>query len=223
MGCRGSALAQARSILVLFLIAGTLGLPLLPSGRAGEDHSLQSAGSQSEGAGTQRRANGSHIRLGASGEEIRPCLPRRPLPTSLPKACYASWSGTHPAGIQVERLAAPGAGQPPNRHPAADEGFYTLDGTFEFDIGTRTHVARAGDLVTIPRGEVHTFRNIGQVPARVLIINAPGQGPCRLLLTSQAADAARGRKLLSPPGPPDISRLLEIRQRSGIEFLLPRY
>jgi quercetin dioxygenase-like cupin family protein len=74
----------------------------------------------------------------------------------------------------VEGLVGPGAGPPPNRHPADDEAFYVLDGTFEFGIGSETRIGKAGDFVKIPRGEVHTFKNVGSSPRRV--------SPCRLEL-----------------------------------------
>src|SRR4051812_34323582 len=73
----------------------------------------------------------------------------------------------------VEGLVAPGAG-PPNRHPADDEGFHILDGTFEFGVGSEKRTATADAFVKIPRGEVHTFHNIGQASAWTLIINTPG-------------------------------------------------
>ena len=66
----------------------------------------------------------------------------------------------------VEALVAPGAGAPPNRHPADDEAFYVLDGTFEFGVGSETRMAKTGDFVRVPNGEIHTFRNIGQDPGR---------------------------------------------------------
>jgi quercetin dioxygenase-like cupin family protein len=121
----------------------------------------------------------------------------------------------------VEGLVAPGAGPPPNRHPADDEAFYVLDGTFEFVIGSETRIVQAGEFVKIPRGEVHTFKNIGPAPARALIINTPGRA--HIGFFSQAGEAMPpGTKDLPPPsGPPDVARLLEIGQRNGIEFLVP--
>ena len=120
----------------------------------------------------------------------------------------------------VEALVGPGAGPPPNRHRADDEAFYVLDGTFEFGIGSETRIAKAGDFVRVPNGEVHTFRNTGQEPGRLLIVNAPGT--LHVNFFSQAGDPMPPgtTKLPSPLPPPDVARLLEAGQRNGMEFVL---
>ncbi|MET0741942.1 MAG: cupin domain-containing protein [Microvirga sp.] len=122
----------------------------------------------------------------------------------------------------VEALVAPGAGPPPNRHPADDEAFYVLDGTFEFGVGSRTDIATSGDFVRIPSGEVHTFRNVGQAPGRLLIVNAPGT--LHVDFFSQAGDPmpTGTTELPSPAAPPDVARLLEVGRRNGMEFFLPQ-
>jgi mannose-6-phosphate isomerase-like protein (cupin superfamily) len=121
----------------------------------------------------------------------------------------------------VELLTAPGAGTPPNRHPSDDEAFYVIDGSFEFTIGDETVPAGAGDFVKVPNGAVHAFRNIGERPGRLLIINSPGKAHDGFF--SEAGDPMPpGTRELPPPsGPPDIVRLLEIGRRNGLEFLLP--
>jgi quercetin dioxygenase-like cupin family protein len=123
----------------------------------------------------------------------------------------------------VEALVSPGAGPPPNRHPADDEAFYVLDGTFEFGIGSDTRHAKTGEFIKVPRGEVHTFKNVGSDPARLLIVNTPGIAHVGFF--SQAGEPMpSGTKDLPPPsGPPDVPRLLEIGRRNGIEFLVPQH
>jgi quercetin dioxygenase-like cupin family protein len=123
----------------------------------------------------------------------------------------------------VEGLVAPGAGPPPNRHPADDEAFYVLDGTFEFGIGEQTRVATAGEFVKVPRGEVHTFRNIGQAPARMLILNTPGTVHIGFFSEAGQPMPPGTRDLPPPSGPPDVPRLLEIGRQNGIEFLVPQH
>ena len=123
----------------------------------------------------------------------------------------------------VEALVAPGAGAPPNRHPADDEAFYVLDGTFEFGVGSETRIAKTGDFVRVPNGEIHTFRNIGQGPARLLVLNAPGT--LHVNFFSQAGEPMPPgtTELPSPSGPPDVARLLEVGRRNGMEFVLPQH
>ena len=120
----------------------------------------------------------------------------------------------------VEAFVGPGAGAPPNRHPTDDEAFYVVDGTFEFSVGSETRIATPGDFVRVPNGEVHTFRNIGQEPGRLLIVNAPGT--LHVNFFSQAGEPmpAGTRDLPHPLPAADVSRLIEVGQRHGMEFIL---
>ena len=121
----------------------------------------------------------------------------------------------------VESLTAPGAGAPPNRHPTDDEAFYVIDGSFEFTIGGETIQGTRGSFVQVPNGAVHAFRNTGDKPGRLLIINSPGRVHDGFF-TEAGEPMPPGTKELPPPaGAPDIPRLLEIGCRNGLEFLLP--
>lgn len=62
-------------------------------------------------------------------------------------------------------VVPPNVGPPPHRHDGFDEAFYVLQGTFEILSGTETHRLEAGAYVFVPRGVVHTFRNVGEGPA----------------------------------------------------------
>ncbi len=55
-----------------------------------------------------------------------------------------------------------------------DECFYVLEGRFEFLAGHRWIEAGAGSLVYVPRGNLHTFRNVGKSVGRVLVSQTPG-------------------------------------------------
>jgi quercetin dioxygenase-like cupin family protein len=121
----------------------------------------------------------------------------------------------------VESLTAPGAGAPPNRHPSDDEAFYVIDGSFEFTIEEETIAARAGDFVKVPNGAVHAFKNVGEAPGRLLIINSPGRSHDGFFSEAGEPMPAGTREIPPPAGAPDIPRLLEIGRRNGLEFLLP--
>jgi quercetin dioxygenase-like cupin family protein len=121
----------------------------------------------------------------------------------------------------VESLTAPGAGAPPNRHPSDDEAFYVLEGSFEFTIEKHTVSAESGSFVKIPKGAVHAFRNVGQAPGRLLIINSPGKVHDGFFSEAGEPMPPGTRELPPPGGPPDIQRLVEIGRRNGLEFLLP--
>ena len=62
---------------------------------------------------------------------------------------------------------------PPNLRQGAqpgDEYTYVLQGTLELSAeGRETRRASAGDVVHNPRGLVHEARNVGDLPARVVV------------------------------------------------------
>jgi mannose-6-phosphate isomerase-like protein (cupin superfamily) len=74
----------------------------------------------------------------------------------------------------VEILAFPQNGPPPHIHGREDESFYVLDGTFSVLDGGQWFEAGAGAFVRIPKGTLHTYKNVGVRPGRVLVILTPG-------------------------------------------------
>jgi mannose-6-phosphate isomerase-like protein (cupin superfamily) len=53
------------------------------------------------------------------------------------------------------------------------EGFYVLEGSIEFIVGTQRRIGGPGFWALVPGGIPHTFGNAGESPARLLIIHAP--------------------------------------------------
>jgi hypothetical protein len=120
---------------------------------------------------------------------------------------HATTSDTGGAYSLVESLTAPGAGAPPK-------------GTFEFVIdGSRQHVG-SGACVRIPNGAAHAFKNVGEKPGRLLIINSPGRAHDAFFREAGEPMPRGTRDLPSPSGAPDIPRILEIGRKNGLEFLL---
>ncbi|WP_449044706.1 cupin domain-containing protein [Paracoccus versutus] len=75
----------------------------------------------------------------------------------------------------VECLVPVGAGAPPNHHAGETEAFFVLKGQVGFMIDRQERLAGPGDFVPIPDGAVHAFKAVGEAPARMLILNAPGR------------------------------------------------
>ena len=73
-----------------------------------------------------------------------------------------------------EVIAPPGGGPPPHLHHFEDESFYISEGTATVEAGGQTIHAKPGDFIHIPRGTVHSFRNDGNVDARMLVTVSPG-------------------------------------------------
>jgi quercetin dioxygenase-like cupin family protein len=66
-----------------------------------------------------------------------------------------------------------GGGPPPHIHNNESESYYVDEGDLVFTLGDQTIHAKAGDLVHIPKGTVHTFTNKGTQNAKMLTVFAP--------------------------------------------------
>jgi quercetin dioxygenase-like cupin family protein len=72
-----------------------------------------------------------------------------------------------------ENVIAPGDGPPLHTHAAEDEAWYIVDGELEFRLGDELRSAPSGSFVFVPRGTPHAFRNVGEDPARILVLFTP--------------------------------------------------
>src|SRR5690349_11284532 len=91
----------------------------------------------------------------------------------------------------LEFLAPPGFGPPLHIHHREDEILQILDGSVRVVCGDADVVAGAGALAFLPRGVAHTFRVIGDEPARMLAIFTPGGVEAMFVDAGVPADAAR--------------------------------
>ena len=73
----------------------------------------------------------------------------------------------------VENVIAPGDGPPLHTHANEDESWYVLEGRLRFKLGGEMRAAPAGSFVFVPRGVPHGFQNVGEEPARILLIFNP--------------------------------------------------
>jgi mannose-6-phosphate isomerase-like protein (cupin superfamily) len=117
----------------------------------------------------------------------------------------------HTAGPLTLGLAmVPPGGGPPAHREGGDEIFIIVDGRYEFVTdGQRTEVGPGG-VVFIPKGCVHSFRNIGDVVGRHWTFNQTGDFD-QFFEKSAAVFAA--------PGPVNRERLLEIAREHGSEIV----
>jgi quercetin dioxygenase-like cupin family protein len=94
----------------------------------------------------------------------------------LQDLCILKADGRRTGGAYalLEASVFPGtAGPPPHIHHNETESFYVLEGVFMVRCGDQTVTARAGSFVHVPRGMLHTFRNVGDSIGRVLILIVP--------------------------------------------------
>lgn len=103
-----------------------------------------------------------------------------------------------------------------NRRPqphihSGPEGFYVLEGSIEFIVGTERQVGGPGFWALVPGGVSHTFGNAGESPARLLIIHAPAAEAYFVALQGLWSQA-------HPPTPEEERALMK---RYGLEPVEP--
>jgi quercetin dioxygenase-like cupin family protein len=115
----------------------------------------------------------------------------------------------------LESTIAPQNGPPPHLHRNEDESFYVISGDFSFLLGGTQIAAAAGAMVHVPRGSVHTFKNVGAVPGRLLVTVAPG-GLEKFF--AEFGDPATDPAGPPPASPPDMEKLMALAAKYGIEI-----
>jgi len=113
---------------------------------------------------------------------------------------------THGLSCAVTQVSPPGGGPPPHRHEHEDETFYILSGEYEFLYEDRWHPRFPGQTFHAERGSVHTFRNCGSTPGKILVFVTPS-GMEKYLEEISVLEM-----------PKDIPQLLTISERYGISF-----
>jgi len=68
----------------------------------------------------------------------------------------------------------PGNGPPPHIHHKEDECFYVVEGAFTVIVGARAFDVADGDYIRIAKGTPHTYKNVGAIPGKILVILSPG-------------------------------------------------
>jgi quercetin dioxygenase-like cupin family protein len=75
--------------------------------------------------------------------------------------------------LAIENVIAPLDGPPLHSHDNEDESWYVIEGTLRFQLGDEQAEAPQGSFVFVPRGTPHAFQNIGEAPARILVMFNP--------------------------------------------------
>ena len=81
---------------------------------------------------------------------------------------------TEACSVLDHALAPRTLGSPIHSHEHEDEWSYVTAGTLGVQIGDEVVVARAGDVVTKPRGVPHAFWNAGDDEVRFVEVVSPG-------------------------------------------------
>ena len=95
-------------------------------------------------------------------------------------------------------------------HDGYEETIYGLDGVLTWALGDREVDVAAGEVLCIPRGQVHRFDNHGESDARGLAVVTPGVlGPDYFRDVAAVVQSAAG-------GAPDAAALAEVMLRHGL-------
>jgi quercetin dioxygenase-like cupin family protein len=100
--------------------------------------------------------------------------------TLMPLVLQGQQAGTKRTDLQRHDLSAPGREvvqvrvdfepgyvAPRHTHPG-EEIIYVIEGSLEYEIGGKTTKVKAGDVLFVPAGVIHTARNLGTSDASEL-------------------------------------------------------
>jgi quercetin dioxygenase-like cupin family protein len=113
-----------------------------------------------------------------------------------------------------------GGESPPHAQHHGDEFLYVLEGELEFRMGDRATRMGAGSSVYVPRGSLHSNKNVGDGPARMLVSHTPGRAHERFF---EVIGRPPGGAPLYPPAgaPPSMEKISAIAAEHGIEIPPP--
>jgi mannose-6-phosphate isomerase-like protein (cupin superfamily) len=78
--------------------------------------------------------------------------------------------------VEMDCTADPGMETIVHKHPEADETYQVVSGALDVLFQGEWRTLRAGNTFTVPRGEVHAFRNSGAEAVRFINRHAPALG-----------------------------------------------
>ncbi|RIV19697.1 cupin domain-containing protein [Fibrisoma montanum] len=70
---------------------------------------------------------------------------------------------------------SPGRGTPLHVHPAQDEVFYVLEGTYYFQVGDEKHTLKAGDSIFLPRKVPHAWTQVAERGKMIVMLQPAGK------------------------------------------------
>lgn len=123
----------------------------------------------------------------------------------------------HLTGEQTEKrfllatiISPPGDGPPPHYHLNEDESFLVQEGRLSFLSDGKWTEVGPGTVVFTPRGTIHTYKNIGDTPARMLLTASPSGFD--VFFERCSVEFAK-------PGGPDMEQIFKISAEHGIYYV----
>jgi mannose-6-phosphate isomerase-like protein (cupin superfamily) len=107
-----------------------------------------------------------------------------------------------------------GGGPPPHRHLDEDELFILVAGREEYLLEGVWTAVEPGSVVYVPRGTVHTFRNVGDTPSRKWTLTTSGAFDRFFTACGEVFDAAAATR-----SAPDMGRILGLFAEHRLELI----
>ena len=110
----------------------------------------------------------------------------------------------------IEEIVPQGVAAPLHRHGREDEISYVIEGTFRIWRGDEVLDIGPGGIALLPRHQVHTFKNIGTGPGRLLTVIQPAG-------LERFFEVVAARRL----GDADMNEVATMAAEFGLEILGP--
>ena len=125
---------------------------------------------------------------------------------------------TNGAYTLMEQIIQPKNGPPPHIHRTEDEAFYILEGSFSFMCEGKETVFEQGSFVHVPKGTLHTFRNIDDKPGKLLVFITPaGLEEFFFAIGTNAS----GTTAPPPFDPSVIDKVMTLAAKYNMEVIVP--
>lgn len=108
----------------------------------------------------------------------------------------------------IEQNNKPGIGIPPHVHENEDEVFQVLSGQVAMNIGEKSTVLNAGDIIFCPKGIPHSWKVVGEENARAMLSIFPA-----------GLEAMFNELAQLPAGPPDLEKVGQICSKYKVRFV----
>ena len=129
----------------------------------------------------------------------------------------AAMSETDGAYSLTEHLVTAASNPPMHVQTDEEEAFYVLEGEVEFEVDGQVALATPGTFAFVARGAAHTFRVLTPT-ARMLVI-CSGKPADNLEDFFHAMGTPATERALPAPGAPDVDRLVELCEQTGIALV----
>lgn len=119
----------------------------------------------------------------------------------------------------LESRTVPGAEPPPHLHYDQDEVFYILEGEMEVYCMGQVQIARAGEVVFLPRNQAHAFYFLS--PIRFLALVQPGGLDGYFEAMSSPATSMEIPANITTYADSDPAAAIALAAKYGVKMLIP--